>query len=133
MILIKFHRTGLNLQRRHEFGHEAMPRLLEINLLFATVFIFGNGGTFFKFMRDYFTWEDHTQAPQYRMQVKRATSKARAQYEREYQRKAAKLEPEMNRLVEENKRLQKDRSLLINLGYQVRNLKDIDFDKLNDL
>ena len=45
MILIAFGLTSLWVERRHEFGHEALPKILQIDLIFCTIFICTIGTT----------------------------------------------------------------------------------------
>ena len=133
MVLISFGLTGLRIQKRHEFGHESMPKLLQIDLLFLTVFIFGKKGQFFKFMRDYFTNAGVEKLPQYRQQVKKIKSKARAQERAWSQQRIKRLENDVKSWKDRYSKLQDATTELKALGYAVRRIKNINLGKLDDL
>ena len=133
MILITFGLTGISIKKRHEFGHEALPKITQIDFIFGTAFIFGNKGRFFDFMRKYFQNWGAECFPQYRQQVKAIKSKARAQ-ERKYSGNRIKqLEKELAEMTSKYHKLSSDTVEIRNLAYQVRNLKNVDFDKLDKL
>ena len=133
MILITFGLTKLWIEKRHEFGHKALPKILQIDLIFCTLFIFGKHGRFFDFMRQYIRQWGAESIPQYREQVKRIKSKARAQERKYSEYRIENLERENQRLLSKLREIENETAVLRNLGYQVRNLKNVDWDKINKL
>lgn len=133
MILITKGLTGFWIKRRHEFGHESLPKILQIDLIFFTVFVFGRHGRFFDFMRTYFREWGAISIPQYRQQVKQIKSKVRAQERKYSDQRIKSLEADLLKKTEQYNKLYNDTIEIRNLAYQVRNLKNVDFDKLNDI
>lgn len=133
MILIAKGLTGLWIRRRHEFGHEALPKLIQIDLIFFTVFIFGRHGRFFDFMRTYFREWGAPSVPQYRQQVKEIKSKVRAQERAYSERRIKNLEDDLRKKTDQYNKLYNDTIEIRNLAYAVRNLKNVDFDKIENI
>lgn len=133
MVLINFGLTGFWFRRRHEFGHEALPKIIQVDLVFCTIFIFGKNGRFFDFMRKYFQNWGAEQFPQYRQQVKAIKSKARAQ-ERKYSgQRIQNLERDLREKTEQYNKLHNDTIEIRNLAYAVRKLEKVDFKKLENI
>ena len=128
MILITAGLTGLWVRHRHEFGHESLPKILQIDL-----FIFGKHGRFFDFMRKYFQNRGAEQFPQYRQQVKAIKSKVRAQERKYSEQRIKNLEAELRKKTEQHAKLYNDTIEIRNLAYAVRNLKKVDFKKLDEI
>lgn len=133
MILISFGLTKLWIEKRHEFGHEALPKILQIDLIFCTLFVFGRHGRFFDFMRTYFREWGAPSIPQYREQVKRIKSKARAQERADSEWRIKKLEEDVDLWQKRYFELNDAVADLKNLGYAVRRIEKFDFDKLDKL
>ena len=133
MILISKGLTGLWVSRRHEFGHEALPKIIQIDLIFCTVFIFGRHGRFFDFMRQYFRNWGAEAYPQYRQQVKAIKSKVRAQERKYSDQRINRLEGELLKMTQKYNKLHNDTIEIRNLAYAVRNLKKVDFSKLDEI
>lgn len=133
MILITTGWTGLWVRRRHEFGHESLPKILQIDLIFCTVFIFGKHGRFFDFMRKYFQHWGAEQFPQYRQQVKAIKSKIRAQERKYSDQRIKNLEADLLKKTQQYNKLYNDTIEIRNLAYAVQNLKKVDFKKLDEI
>lgn len=133
MILIAKGLTGLWVRRRHEFGHEALPKILQIDLIFFTVFVFGRKGRFFDFMRTYFREWGAPSVPQYRQQVKEIKSKVRAQERASSERRIKNLEAELLKKTQQYNKLYNDTIDLKNLARQVRSIQKFDFKTLDDM
>lgn len=132
-ILINFGLTGVGIQKRHEFGHEAMPKILQIDLIFFTIFKYGDKGQFFTFMRDYFMNSGAEKLPQYRQQVKEIKSKARAQEKASSERRIKNLEADLLKKTQQYNKLSNDTIDLKNLARQVRSIQKFDFKTLDDM
>lgn len=132
-ILINFGLTGVGIQKRHEFGHEAMPKIMQINLILCTVFVFGKKGQFFTFMRDYFQNWGAEKYPQFRQQVKAIKSKVRAQEKANSERCIKNLEAELLKKTQQYNKLYNDTIDLKNLARQVRSIQKFDFKTLDDM
>ena len=132
-ILINFGLTGTGIQKRHEFGHEAMPKIVQIDLILCTVFVFGDKGQFFTYMRDYFQNWGAEKYPQYRQQVKSIKSKTRAQERKRHEQRIEQLITETQKIGEEYSKLRRETNDLRNLAYQVRNIQKFDFKKLDEI
>lgn len=133
MVLITTGWTGLWVCRRHEFGHEALPKILQVDLIFCTIFIFGKHGRFFDFMRQYFRNWGAEAYPQYRQQVKAIKSKVRAQERKHSDQRIKNLEADLLKKTQQYNKLYNDTIEIRNLAYAVRNLKQVDFKKLEDI
>lgn len=133
MILITAGLTGLWVRHRHEFGHESLPKIIQIDLIFCTIFIFGKHGRFFDFMRKYFQNWGAEQFPQYRQQVKAIKSKVRAQERASSERRIKNLEADLLKKTQQYNKLHSDTIEIRNLAYAVRNLKKVDFKKLDEI
>lgn len=132
-ILIVFGLTGIGFKKRHEFGHEGMPKIAQIDLIFCTIFKYGNKGQFFTFMRDYFQNWGAEKYPQYRQQVKAIKSKVRAQERKYSEQRIKNLEADLRKKTEQYNKLHNETIEIRNLAYAVRNLKQVDFKKLEDI
>lgn len=132
-ILINFGLTGIGIQRRHEFGHQGMPKIVQIDLIFCTIFKYGDKGQFFTFMRDYFMNSGVEKLPQYRQQVKAIKSKVRAQEKASSERQIKNLESDLLKKTQQYNKLYNDTIEIRNLAYAVRNLKQVDFKKLEEI
>lgn len=132
-VLINFGLTGIGIQKRHEFGHEAMPKIVQIDLIFCTAFVFGNQGQFYTYMRDYFMQSGAEKYPQYRQQVKAIKSKVRAQERKYHQQRIETLIVEVQEIGNKYSKLRSETVDLRNLAYQVRNIQKFDFKKLEDI
>ena len=133
MILIATGWTGLWVRRRHEFGHEALPKILQIDLIFCTIFIFGKHGRFFDFMRTYFREWGAPSIPQYRQQVKAIKSKVRAQERRYSDQRIKNLESDLKKYMDKYYDLERKTVDLKNLAYQVRNIKAMTDEELKKI
>jgi hypothetical protein len=133
MILITTGFTGLCVQKRHEFGHESLPKIIQVDLIFFTIFIFGRHGRFFDFMRTYFREWGAPAIPQYRQQVKAIKSKVRAQERKYSDQRIKNLESDLKKYMDKYHDLERKTVDLKNLAYQVRNIKKLDDDFLNNL
>lgn len=121
---------------KHEFGHEAFPKMFYINLLFMTIFI-TRGGKKSKLkgmMYDYIRNDGSAESiPQYREQVKRIKSKARAQAKKDYEQQLDWVTQNRDTYYKKYANLESKVSTLRNLAYQVRKVKAMSDEELNNI
>lgn len=134
MILITFNFNFPGIKITHEFGHQSFNKMFAINLIFMTVFISRSSGILGKMMYTYVNTKGGVESiPQYREQIKKIKSKARAQARRDTLYQMQLIEEDRDRYYKDYIELKTQVSGLKNLAYQVRNIKAMTDEELKKI
>lgn len=134
MILITFNFNFPSIKITHEFGHQSFNKMLAINLIFMTVFISRSSGMLGKMMYTYVNTKGGVESiPQYREQIKKIKSKARAQARKDTLYQMQLIEEDRDRYYKDYIELKTQVSGLKNLAYQVRNIKAMTDEELKKI
>ena len=134
MILITFNFNLPGIKITHEFGHQSFNKMLAINLIFMTVFISRSSGMLGKMMYAYVNTNGSAESiPQYREQIKKIKSKARAQARKNNLYQMQLIEADRDRYYKDYIELKAQVSGLKNLAYQVRNIKAMTDEELKKI
>lgn len=133
MVFLIFKLSIPKISISHEFGHKHLSKILILDLLFITVYFTKRDSKMGQFLRNFVSGVGAEQIPQYREQIKKIKVRERAYAQSLVKEQIDSLEADLQKANANYSKLKNDVAVLRNLGYQVRNLKDFDFSKLNDI
>ena len=123
-----------SISYKHEFGHKSYPKMLSIGLIFFTIiFTKKQPKGLFNLINMYVGGNYIEGIPQYREQIKKIKSKARVQAKKDVEQQIKWIEQDRDRYYNDYNDLKNKVSGLRNLAFQVRNIKVMTDEELENI
>ena len=126
--------VSLGFRKKHEFGRSHFAPIHIFSFGFFTLYFLKNQGIGVRhFMNNALVGIEAETAVLYRKELKRLTSKARKQAKKDQESEYKRLKEDYDRLSDQHLELRRKANALINLGYAIRNVKNMTEKQLKEI